>query len=195
MDTEGFILETLRYVLQPLFGTLPKKELHELFFFELKENLGYDTALAYLWFGLSIHKGGNNDDLLPFFTSDTHLEITGGEVMYRKLLAKIAGSLASDSDTAKKIISYVLIRCEAEFKTKGGRARYTPEDPKRARETHFGYFHFLLTLFTDADDLCIIESTNLAPLMKWLKDNGKPKLAKMISDFDPDEPFTKRCKF
>ena len=179
-------LEAFRFVLDPIMKLSKKKQLHELFYDEIEKKFREREGLAYLCFGLSITEV-NFDSLLECLESNISVKVTDTEVSYRKLLVEIARDLATDPDTSKEFIHFV-VKNHMEGTSL---AKFMP--PEHEHENNKVYFPYLLELFKDADDQCKIEVDNLEPLTTWLSDCKKMKLSKKVSKFSPKD-FMIECK-
>ena len=150
-----------------------------------------DLALAHLWFGLSVFiRPKRLGPLEKTFKSDMKLEITEGDVLYRKMLAEAALALnESNVDEIKTFIQYVISTTVlANVKA----TKFMP--PQEKEQNDRAFIPYILDLFKEADKQCVIDPDDLLKLIEWLKRCGFIKIAKRVATFNANDPYEKVCK-
>lgn len=184
---DGYELCTLRYVLEPLYNNnLPSsKNLYELYLDCMAVHEKADLARAHLWFGLSVFIRSRLDPLEKTFKSDVKLEITEGDVLYRKMLAEAALELDSKAGDSKTFIQYVT---STKVLANVTAPKFMPPQEKQKNDRAF--IPYILDLFKEADKQCVIEPDDLSKLIEWLKKCGFIKIAKKVAKFNA-KPYEK----
>ena len=187
MKPDGYQLELFRYILEPRCKLPKNKLLHELFFDTMVPHFGDEQeALQHLWFGLQAINNPNPKMLLPLLTGT--LEITDGEILYRKFLAEIVLDL--DAEKSKDLIQRVI--GSKQIPGISNTSRFMPDEEKS--QNNYVFVPYVLKLFGEADNQCIIAPDNLDLLRDWLEKCKLKRLAGRVASFDPSKDFTKECK-
>ena len=187
MKPEG--LELFHYIFESTCKLPKNKLLHELYFDTMVPHFGDEQeALQRLWFGLQAIKNPNPKTLLPLLSGT--LEITDGEILYRKFLAEIALALGSDVEKSKGFIQRVIN--SKQIPGAFNASNFMPVEEKHQNNNVF--VPFILKLFREADSQLIIAPDNLDALRGWLEKCRLVRLAKMVENFDSSKDFTKECK-
>lgn len=184
-------LSIFHFVLAPLFKIkLSKsKELYQLFYDDMVPKYK-ELALAYLWFGVDATDAIDLSPLLTLFKTNITLEISDGEVMYRKLLVDVSRELAADADKSKNFIQYVISTKKLEGHPTA--AKFMP--PEEQQQNSNVFLPLLLNLFKEADVQCLIEPPDMSLLVEWLNDCGAKKVARAVTKFKHEDIFRKECK-
>ena len=192
MEPSGYELHIFRYILDPMFkNSLPKsKQLHELYADEMRPKFGNDQALALVWFGLTVIGTVNPSPLECLFKSDTTLNITDGEVLYRKMLVDVARKLSSDVKKSKDFIQFVISTQKLEDCPNA--SQFMP--PQERQDTPNAFLPCITKLFEEANDQCVIDPTDLTSLKEWLSACKFHKITRDIEKFKPNENFRKECE-
>lgn len=192
MKADGVELTMLRYVLRPLFkNNLPKHyKLHELYYNTMRPHLGEEQALLHLWYGVSAIGTVDPDCLLSFCKKDSTLTISNKEVLYRKVLVKVAIKLAEDVEKCKRFIETVI--WSDKLDDCNSLENFMP--PEHEHQNNNAFIPHILKLFEEADDQEIIKPTDLSELCGWLNTCNQRKLSRDVAEFKSDTPFTKTCK-
>ena len=190
MDPHGYELCIFRYLLNPLFknGLSKSKELCHLYSDLMQPKFGDDQALSLVWFGLTVIGTVDPSPLVCLFKSDPTLSITDGEVLYRKMLIDVARVLSLDSKKSKEFIQVVICSQKLE-----NCRQFMP--PQEKQETLNAFLPYIMKLFENASDQCVIEPTDLTVLKEWLNTCKFHKITHdYIEMFNPNDNFRKECE-
>ena len=192
MESSGYELHIFRYILDPMFKNgLPKsKQLHELYADEMRPKFGNDQALALVWFGLTVIGTIDPSPLEHLFKSDTTLNISDGEVLYRKMLVNVARELSLDAEKSKHFIQVVISTQKLEDCP--NTRPFMP--PQEKQDTPNAFLPYIMKLFVEANDQCVIELTDLTSLKEWLSACKFHKITRTVKKFDLKDCFSKHCE-